>query len=44
MGSPYWIALPLLCSIFEWLNKGVCHHTVALPFWIKKYFKAKEEL
>ncbi len=25
-------------------NKGVCRHTMALPFYIKKYYlKAKEE-
>jgi hypothetical protein len=29
--------------VFGSKNKGVCH-TVALPFYIKKYLKAKEEL
>jgi hypothetical protein len=25
-------------------EQGVCHNTVALPFTLKKYLKAKEEL
>ncbi len=39
------LLLLLLLLLLDWnsINKGVCH-TVALPIYIKKYLKAKEEL
>jgi hypothetical protein len=36
--SPLWLHHKIL------KNKGVCHHNVALPFHIKMYLNAKEDL